>query len=191
MSFAAIRITKQDGQVQTVQVEQLDEVDLPDRGIAIDVEYSDVNFKDGLCIAGLLSETFPLTAGIDAVGTVTASDDPGISRGDVVSVNGWGLGIHYDGGFAQRARVESAWVTPVPKGLDSFTAAAIGTAGYASALAVLALQDHDVTPKSGPVLRAALARLPSHCCPGSATTWSPPQGGSRRSPTSAHWVRSR
>ena len=154
MSFAAIRIVKNDGEEQTVQVHQLEDSDLPDRGIAIDVEYSDVNFKDGLCITGRLGlvETFPVTAGIDVVGTVTASTDSGIGVGDLVTVNGWGLGTSFDGGFAQRARVDAAWVTPVPKNIDSFTSAAIGTAGYTAALAVLALQNHDVIPKSGPVL---------------------------------------
>ena len=154
MSFAAIRIVKNDGEEQTVQVQQLEDNDLPDRGIAIDVEYSDVNFKDGLCITGTLGlvETFPVTAGIDIVGTVTASTDSSIGVGDLVTVNGWGIGTSFDGGFAQRARVDAAWVTPVPKNIDSFTAAAIGTAGYTAALAVLALQNHYVTPKSGPVL---------------------------------------
>ena len=154
MSFAAIRIVKNDGEEQTVQVQQLEDNDLPDRGIAIDVEYSDVNFKDGLCITGTLGlvETFPVTAGIDIVGTVTASTDSSIGVGDLVTVNGWGIGTSFDGGFAQRARVDAAWVTPVPKNIDSFTAAAIGTAGYTAALAVLALLNHHVTPKSGPVL---------------------------------------
>jgi acrylyl-CoA reductase (NADPH) len=154
MSFRAVRILKNDGEGQTAQVQDLDESTLSDRGIAIDVEFSDVNFKDGMCIAGLYGfvTTFPVTAGIDIVGTVTASDDAGIAVGDLVTVNGWGVGSDFDGGFAQRARVDAAWVTLVPKGLDGFSAAAVGTAGYAAALAVLALQDHYVTPASGPVL---------------------------------------
>ncbi len=93
-----------------------------------------------------------MTAGIDIVGRVTASTDAEVAIGDLVTVNGWGVGTDSDGGFAERARVDPAWVTPVPKGLDGFSAAAIGTAGYAAALAVLALQDHYVTPASGPVL---------------------------------------
>ena len=154
MSFAAVRILKKDGADQTAEVQSLEESDLPDRGVAIDVEYSDVNYKDGMCIAGMFGfvTSFPVTAGIDIIGTVTASDDPEVAVGDLVTVNGWGVGSDSDGGFAQRARVDAAWVTPVPKGMDSFSAAAIGTAGYAAALAVLALQDHGVTPASGPVL---------------------------------------
>lgn len=154
MSFRAVRILKNDGEGQTAEVQELDDSTLPDRGVAIDVTFSDVNFKDGMCIAGLFGfvSSFPVTAGIDIVGTVTASDDAAIAVGDLVTVNGWGVGSDVDGGFAQRARVDAAWVTPVPKGLDAFSAAAVGTAGYAAALAVLALQDHYVTPSSGPVL---------------------------------------
>jgi acrylyl-CoA reductase (NADPH) len=154
MSFAAIRIHKNADGEHTARVEELDDNDLPDRPISIDVHYSDVNFKDGMCITGTLGlvDTFPVTAGIDIVGTVTESADPSVAVGDLVTVNGWGIGTSYDGGFAQKARVDAAWVTPVPAGLDSYAAAAIGTAGYAAALAVLALQNHDVTPHSGPVL---------------------------------------
>lgn len=77
-----------------MQVQQLEDIDLPDRGIAIDVEYSDVNFKDGLCITGTLGlvETFPVTAGINIVGMVTASTDSSIGVGDLVTVNGWASG---------------------------------------------------------------------------------------------------
>src|SRR5690242_14017597 len=100
MSFRAVRIIKH-GEGQTAQVEDLDESSLVDRGVAIDVEFSDVNFKDGMCIAGLFGfvTTFPVTAGIDIVGTVTASDDAGIAVGDLVTVNGWGVGSDFDGGF--------------------------------------------------------------------------------------------
>jgi acrylyl-CoA reductase (NADPH) len=154
MPFSAIRIIKNDGQELSAEVQELDDNSLPDHGIAVDVEYSDVNFKDGLCITGTLGlvESFPITAGIDLVGTVTESDDTNIAVGDVVTVNGWGIGTSHDGGFAQKARVDAAWVTPLPKGIDSFAAASVGTAGYAAALAVVALRNHGVTPESGPVL---------------------------------------
>jgi acrylyl-CoA reductase (NADPH) len=117
MPFAAIRIIKNDGEEQTAQVQELEDSALADRAIAIDVEYSDVNFKDGLCITGTLGlvETFPLTAGIDIVGMVTESNHSTIAVGDLVTVNGWGIGTNFDGGFAQKARVDAAWVTPVPR----------------------------------------------------------------------------
>jgi len=122
--------------------------------VAVDVEHSTVNYKDGLAITGTLPvvRSWPMVPGIDLAGTVTASGHPDVAVGDRVVVNGWGLGEETWGGLAQKARVAGDWTVPLP---DAFTAAeamAVGTAGYTAMLCVLALEDHDITPDAGPVL---------------------------------------
>src|SRR6478609_464549 len=110
--------------------------------VTIAVEFSDLNFKDGLAIAGKpgVARTSPLIPGIDLVGIVEASDDPRWSPGDRVVLNGSGIGERHHGGLAERARVDGASLVRVPDALSSEQAAAIGTAGFTAMLAVLALE---------------------------------------------------
>ncbi|GAB3934527.1 acryloyl-CoA reductase [Micromonospora vulcania] len=153
MSYTAVRVDKV-GDALTTELTQLDDREPQAGEVVVDVEYSNVNYKDGLAIDGKFGfiQRFPRTAGIDLAGVVSASADPAIAVGTRVSVNGWGLSITHDGGFAQRAHVPAEWITILPDGLDTATAAALGTAGLAAAMSVNALAEHDVTPDSGPVL---------------------------------------
>jgi len=138
----------------TCEIVELSDDDLPEGDVVVDVEYSTVNFKDGLAVtdSSPIVRNFPMVPGIDLAGTVATSDSPEVAIGDRVVVNGWGLGEEAWGGFSQRARLDAGWTVPIPAGVTSLEAMAIGTAGYTAMLCVLALEDHDVTPGSGPVL---------------------------------------
>jgi acrylyl-CoA reductase (NADPH) len=151
--FRALEVDRGADGYTTRLVERTD-ADLPDGDVTIDVRWSDVNYKDGLITSGRfdLVRRFPMTAGIDLVGTVAESTATDLSAGLLVTVNGHGLGTDHPGGYAERARVPNEWVTPVPEPIDDFSAAAIGTAGFTAALAVRALQEHHVVPGEGPVL---------------------------------------
>jgi acrylyl-CoA reductase (NADPH) len=126
----------------------------PGDDVVIDVHYSTINYKDGLALTNTspVVRKWPMVAGIDAAGQVAASAHPKWKAGDTVVVNGWGLGETHWGGLAQRARVKGDWLVRIPAPLTPRDAMAIGTAGYTAALAVLALQDHGVTPAQGEVL---------------------------------------
>ena len=151
--FRALMVDRPDDGF-TCGIVELSDDDLPEGDVVVDVEYSTVNFKDGLAVtdSSPIVRNFPMVPGIDLAGTVAASDSPEVAVGDRVVVNGWGLGEEAWGGFSQRARVKAGWTVPIPVGITSLEAMAIGTAGYTAMLCVLALEDHDVTPGSGPVL---------------------------------------
>ncbi len=155
------------------QGEKAEFVDLPgprgDGEVTVDIEYSSVNYKDGLAMRGdrgvVRSPT--LVPGIDLVGVVSQSDSPKWSTGDRVIVNGRGIGEHYDGGFAEQARVAADWLVPLPSSLEPHRAAAIGTAGLTAMLAVMAIQsratgDVLVTGAAGGVGSIAIALLAAH-----------------------------
>lgn len=152
-TFRALRIDKTDAG-QTVAIVDLTEADLMEGDVTVAVSHSTVNYKDGLAITGKapVVRKFPLIPGIDFAGTVTASTHAGISVGDAVILNGWGVGESHDGGLAQRARVKGDWLVPMPPGIDAAHAMAIGTAGYTAMLCVMALEDEGVEPSSGEVL---------------------------------------
>jgi len=152
-TFRALRIDKTDAG-QTVAIVELTEADLMEGDVTVAVSHSTVNYKDGLAITGKVPvvRKFPLIPGIDFAGTVTASTHAGISAGDKVVLNGWGVGESHDGGLAQRARVKGDWLVPMPQGIDAAHAMAIGTAGYTAMLCVMALEDQGVAPSSGEVL---------------------------------------
>ncbi len=135
-------------------VQEIDEARLPEGNARVAVEYSTLNYKDGLCIGsgGGLVRTYPHVPGIDFAGTIEASDDPRYKPGDKVVVTGWRVGETQWGGYAQKARVRADWLVPLPKGLDSRQAMAVGTAGLTAMLAVMALEDHGLKPDRGPVL---------------------------------------
>lgn len=127
--------------------------DLPDDGVLVDVEWSSVNYKDALAASsdGKVARISPLVPGIDLAGRV-AEDAAGLAAGTAVLAHGYDLGVARHGGFAARARVSPEWLVPLPAGLDSREAMVIGTAGYTAALSVMSLEDHGITPQSGPVL---------------------------------------
>jgi acrylyl-CoA reductase (NADPH) len=135
-------------------VEEISEDQLPAGDVTVAVEYSTVNYKDGLCIGpgGGLVRSYPHVPGIDFAGTVETSEDDRYKPGDKVVLTGWRVGEAHWGGYAQKARVKGDWLVPLPVGLDTRAAMAVGTAGFTSMLAVMALEDHGLTPGDGPVL---------------------------------------
>lgn len=151
--FTALLLEKTDDGFEH-GITELPEEQLPDREVTVAVEYSTVNYKDGLaiCNGSPVVRNWPLVPGIDLAGTVEASAHPGWRPGDRVTVNGWDLGEKHWGGMATKARVDAAWLTRLPAAIDTRAAAAIGTAGYTAMLCVLAIEDHGVAPGDGPVV---------------------------------------
>jgi acrylyl-CoA reductase (NADPH) len=152
-TFKAIVIEKGDGG-QKASLTDFDEADLMDGDVAVRVEWSTVNYKDGLALTGKapVVRRFPMIAGIDLAGTVESSSHRQWRLGDRVIVNGWGLGETHFGGFAEKARVKGNWLVGLPPRNSARGAMAIGTAGYTAMLAVMALERHGVTPRHGPVI---------------------------------------
>jgi acrylyl-CoA reductase (NADPH) len=149
----AILINKQDG-TQSVQVGDVDDAQLPDAPVTVRVEYSTINYKDGLAITGKspVVRKFPMVPGIDFAGTVESSKSDAWKPGDRVLLNGWGVGEGHWGGFSQKARVNAEWLQRVPDAFTTKQAMAIGTAGYTASLCVEALVKHGLTPERGEVL---------------------------------------
>jgi acrylyl-CoA reductase (NADPH) len=152
-TFKAIVIEKGEAG-QNVALKDFDEKDLMDGDVTVRVEYSTINYKDGLAITGKapVVRRFPMIAGIDFAGTVEHSSSPSWKAGDKVILNGWGLGETHLGAYAQKARVKADWLVPLPEGISARGAMAIGTAGYTAMLAVMALEDAGITPQKGPVI---------------------------------------
>jgi len=140
-TFKAIRIDKAD-KGQTVALVDFDESELMDGDVTVRVEWSTVNYKDGLAISGKapVVRRFPMIPGIDFVGMVEASSHPEWKPGDRVVLNGWGVGEKHLGGYAEKALVSGDWLVPVPSGMTGRETMAIGTAGYTAMLAVMALE---------------------------------------------------
>jgi acrylyl-CoA reductase (NADPH) len=138
----------------SASVQEIDESRLPEGDVTVAVEFSTLNYKDGLCIGpgGGLVRTYPHVPGIDFAGTVEASDDPRYKPGDKVVLTGWRVGEVHWGGYAEKARVKADWLVPLPDGLTTRQAMAVGTAGFTAMLAVMALEDHGLTPQKGEVL---------------------------------------
>jgi acrylyl-CoA reductase (NADPH) len=151
--FKAIRIDRAD-KGQTVALVDFDENDLMDGDVTVAVEWSTVNYKDGLAVTGKapVVRRFPMIPGIDFAGVVESSSHPDWRPGDRVILNGWGVGEAHLGAYAEKARVKGDWLVPVPSGLSTRDAMAIGTAGYTAMLAVLALERHGIIPSRGPVV---------------------------------------
>jgi acrylyl-CoA reductase (NADPH) len=151
--FRAIVVSKTEAG-QSVNVTELDESDLMAGDVTVAVEHSTVNYKDGLALTGKspIIRKFPLIPGVDFAGTVTASEHRGFKPGDKVILNGWGVGETHHGGYAGCARVSGDWLVPLPNGLTTAQAMAIGTAGYTAMLCIMALEEHEVAPDSGEIL---------------------------------------
>lgn len=151
--FSAILINKTEAG-QTVELTQLDEAQLPEGDVTIDVEYSTLNYKDGLAITGKspVVRKFPMVPGIDLAGVVSDSRHADWKAGDRVVLNGWGVGETHWGGLSQKAQLKGDWLVPLPAAFSSRQAMAIGTAGYTASLCVGALLDAGVAPDQGEVL---------------------------------------
>ena len=152
--FNALIVEKDDDGKTDASVQRIATDRLPAGEVTVAVEFSTVNYKDGLCIGpgGGLVRTYPHVPGIDFAGKVEASDDPRYSPGDKVVLTGWRVGEAHWGGYAQKARVKADWLVPLPEGLDTRQAMAVGTAGFTAMLSVMALEDHGLVPGNGPVL---------------------------------------
>jgi len=151
--FKAILVNKDD-QGYRAELAQVDESSLPEGDVKVKVLYSTLNYKDGLAITGKgpVVRSFPMVPGIDFAGEVLESSSTDFKVGDMVLLNGWGVGEGHWGGLAQQARVKSDWLIPLPKGLTAKQALAIGTAGYTAMLCVMALEKHGTKPGDGEVL---------------------------------------
>lgn len=151
--FRALRVEKSEfptggaGAAIPARLVELDDAALSPGDVIVDVEYSSINYKDGLALAGKpgVIKSYPLIPGIDLVGTVASSDADEWTPGDRVLLNGWGVGETHNGGLSERARVRGEWLVPLPDALTGKRAAAIGTAGLTAMLAVLALERHGIS----------------------------------------------
>ena len=152
-TFKAIRIDKAD-KGTTTTLAQFDEAELMEGDVLVRVEWSTLNYKDGLAVTGKapVVRRFPMIAGIDFAGTVEQSTHPSWKTGDKVVCTGWGMGETHLGAYAEKARVKGDWLVRLPDGLSAREAMAVGTAGFTAMLAVLALEKHGLTPQAGPVI---------------------------------------
>ena len=153
MTFNAIYLEKDDNGVQN-SIHALDESALPKGDVRVGVEYSTINYKDGLAItgAGPVVRSYPMVPGIDLAGKVLESSNPEFKEGDAVVLNGWGVGERHWGGLSQQARLSGDWLIKLPSAFTSRQAMAIGTAGYTAMLCVMAIERAGVRPDSGTVL---------------------------------------
>ncbi|MFT5109022.1 MAG: acrylyl-CoA reductase (NADPH) [Pseudoalteromonas tetraodonis] len=154
MTFNALVVEKNTESGVSAAVQSLTEEQLPAGNVTVAIEYSTVNYKDGLCMraGGGLVRNYPHVPGIDFAGTVQASEDSRYNPGDKVVLTGWRVGETHWGGYSQKARVNADWLVPLPEGLTTRQAMAIGTAGFAAILAIVALEDHGLKADQGEVL---------------------------------------
>ena len=154
MAFNALMVRKDEDGKTSAEIEQITIDDLSEGNVVVNVEFSTVNYKDGLCIGpgGGLVRTYPHVPGIDMAGTVESSDDDRYKAGDKVVLTGWRYGEIHWGGYAQKTRVPADWLVPLPDGLSTKQAMAVGTAGITSMFSVMALEEHGLKPENGPVL---------------------------------------
>jgi acrylyl-CoA reductase (NADPH) len=152
-TFKAIRVDKAE-KGTTVALTQFDEADLMEGDVTVAVEYSTLNYKDGLAVTGKapVVRRFPMIAGIDFAGTVEQSSHPQWKPGDKVVCTGWGMGETHLGAYAEKARVKGDWLVRLPQGISTRDAMAIGTAGFTAMLSVMALEKHGLTPSHGPIV---------------------------------------
>src|SRR5688572_1219510 len=151
--FKALLLTEKDGKVSS-EITQLDEERLPEGDVIVRVQYSTLNYKDGLILNGLgrLVRNYPHIPGVDFAGVVEASQHPGFNPGESVALTGWRVGEAHWGGYAEKARVKGDWLVKLPADLTARRAMAIGTAGFTAMLCVMALENHGLKPGAGDVL---------------------------------------
>ncbi|MGB0505133.1 MAG: MDR family oxidoreductase [Pikeienuella sp.] len=154
MGFKALIVDKAEDGAISQSIQSIDVDRLPEGEVLVDVEYSTLNYKDGLCLTGNggLVRNYPHVPGIDYAGTVAESSDSRYAAGDKVVLTGWRVGEVSWGGYAQKARAKADTLVPLPAGLSTKQAMAVGTAGFTSMLSVLALENHGLKPGNGPVL---------------------------------------
>jgi len=153
--FNAILLNKKEDGGTAAQLTQLDEAQLPEDGdVTVAIDYSTINYKDGLAITGKapVVRKWPMVPGIDGAGQVLESSHPEWKPGDAFILNGWGVGETHMGCLAQRARLKGDWLIRRPQGMSSRTAMAIGTAGYTAMLSALALREQGIAPGDGEIL---------------------------------------
>jgi acrylyl-CoA reductase (NADPH) len=152
--FKGILLTRDDNKVMSVNVTELGLDDLMEGDVVVEVEWTTVNYKDGLAITGKgpVVRRWPMVPGIDCAGTVVSSENERFKAGDKVILNGFGVGEVHTGAYAAYARLNGDWLIPMPEGMDGRSAMAIGTAGYTAMLSVMALERHGITPERGPVV---------------------------------------
>jgi len=153
MTFKGWKLTKDDDAFSCA-LGDLEESEMMDGDVTVDVHYSTINYKDGLAMTnkGPVVRRWPMVPGIDFAGPVSDSSHPEFKAGDMVVLNGWGVGETHWGGLAQKARVKGDWLVPLPDTFTPAQAMTIGTAGYTAMLCVMKLQDHGVKPDSGDIL---------------------------------------
>ncbi|MDG3086784.1 oxidoreductase [Vibrio hannami] len=151
--FKALVLNQEDKRTLSA-IEQIDETQLPEGEVLVAVDYSSLNYKDGLAITGKgkIIRNFPMVPGIDMAGKVISSDDARYKEGDEVVLTGWGVGENHWGGMAEKAKLKADWLVPLPKGLDSKKAMMVGTAGFTAMLCVQAILDSGVKPEDGEIL---------------------------------------
>ena len=156
--FKALVLDEVDGKT-VAEIKTLDVSDLPEEDVLVDVDYSSINFKDGLAITGTgkIVSKFPMVPGIDLVGTVAESSSDAYKTGDQVVLTGWSVGERFWGGLSQKARLKSEWLVPLPTGMSPEVSMSIGTAGLTAMLCVMALEEGGVTPDKGPVVVSGAA----------------------------------
>lgn len=152
--FKGILITRDENKKQSVAVSDLSLDDLMEGDVVVKVDWTTVNYKDGLAVTGRspVVRRFPMVPGIDCAGTVAASSHPRFKEGDAVILNGFGVGETHTGAYAEYARLKGDWLVAMPDGMNARRAMAIGTAGYTAMLSVMALERHGIDPTRGPVV---------------------------------------
>lgn len=152
MSFRAL-VTEKAGDAFTTSIKDFEAADLGAGDVTVAVEWSTLNYKDGLAISGKrIMQSYPMIGGVDFAGTVESSDNPAYKPGDKIVANGWGLSQTHNGGYAQKARVPAEWLIPLPSAFTTREAMAIGTAGYTAMLCVMALEHGGLSPERGDIL---------------------------------------
>lgn len=156
--FKALVLDEVDGKT-IAEIKTLDVRDLPEEDVLVDVDFSSINFKDGLAITGTgkIVSKFPMVPGIDLVGTVAESSSDAYKAGDQVVLTGWSVGERFWGGLSQKARLKSEWLVPLPTGMSPEVSMSIGTAGLTAMLCVMALEEGGVTPDKGPIVVSGAA----------------------------------
>lgn len=153
-TFRALVVSQaEDGSINTA-IQELTTDELPEGDVLVSVAYSTLNYKDGLALTGKgkIIRSYPMVPGVDFAGTVVESQSPSVQPGDLVVLNGWGVGERHWGGYAQMARVKAEWLMPLPEGLTLQQAMGVGTAGYTAMLCVMALEEHGYQPGGRPVV---------------------------------------
>lgn len=152
--FKGILLTRDENKVMSVNIAELGLDDLMEGDVVVEVEWTTLNYKDGLAITGKapVVRRWPMVPGIDCAGSVVRSDNPRFKEGDRVILNGFGVGETHTGAYASYARLNADWLISLPEGMDARTAMSIGTAGYTAMLSVMALERHGLTPERGPIV---------------------------------------